>query len=326
MNKKIILSLSFLFITSCTANDKNLAITNLLKNTNTSDKKSNQGPNSTGGLFRLTDKEGKPLNNTKFKVFSQKEDNLNPLLETTTDNKGEALISNETITPEIIKNLKENNIKIVLKAYKDGLEIPLAINNIEFKNDTLIEVSAKTEAPKALEVRLSQKALNLNVGKTSELSADVLMNDGSKTSGVTWSSSDETIATIINGKISALKKGVTIITASATSDLTVKNKLTLTVTDANSVATVKIIDPKTKNQLTEAITIKPLENIQLQAISVFTDGTTSSNIIWKSSDESIVAIGKNGGLATGVAKGKALITASSADDISKSSAIEIMVN
>jgi hypothetical protein len=324
MKRQLVL-LTCLFLTSC-ASDKNLdGSYNILKNTSIVTQKNNQGPNSTGGIFRISDKDGIPLANTKFKVFSLKEDNLNPIIEENTNTNGEANISAQTITPEIIKEIKNNTIKLVLKAYKDGIEIPLNISNIEFTSDNLITISAKAEAPKAVEVRLSQKSLNLNAGTTSELLADVLMSDRTKTSGITWSSSDETVVKVVNGKLSALKKGVSIITASSISDLDINNKVTVTVVESNSISIIKIIDPKTKAQLNETIKIKPIENFQLQAISVFSDGSTSTNVIWKSSDESIVSIGKNSGLITGVSKGKALITALSSEDISKSYSIEVVV-
>jgi uncharacterized protein YjdB len=287
--------------------------------------KNNQGPNSVGGVFRLTDKNGNGLPQTRFSLLAQQGDNLNKLAEASTDNNGEAEIPGSIISPEIINALKNNTVKLVLKAYINDQEITLYIKNIEFESDKLIKVIAQNEAPKALEVKVSQKSINIVAGKTAEISAEVIMSDGSKGTGITWSSSDEAIATVSKGKISALKKGAAIITAASSLDLDIYNKIAVTVIDEAAVSTVKIVNSRDKTVVESPLTLKTGNSFQLEAIVVLTDGTTSGNVVWRSTDESVLVAGKNSGIITGITPGKATVTASSTLDLSKSITLDVEV-
>lgn len=282
-----------------------------------------QGPNSTGGLFRLTDKDGSLLKNTKFSVLSQSNNSLNQLAESSTNDKGEAVIPENIFTPSLISELKNSNITLVIKIVKDNKEINTTVKDISFKSDKLVEINAQAEAPKALEVKVSQKSLNLSVGKTSDISAEVVMSDGSVNNAVTWSSSDETIATVKNGKISALKKGATIISARSTSDLQVYNNISIAVTDDTVVSNIRVVNSLDKSKIEAPLQLKLNSNIKIEAIVNFSDGATSANVIWKSSDESIATVGRNTGIVTGVAKGTAIITAYATDDMGKSYSVQV---
>lgn len=63
-------------------------------------------------------------------------------------------------------------------------------------------------------ITLNKTKLSLIKGKTETLTATILPTDATNKT-ITWTSSDKTVATIENGKITALKKGTTIITAKA---------------------------------------------------------------------------------------------------------------
>lgn len=317
------LVIGILFISSCN-NPEQISSKNL-----NSQKSSNftleQGPSSTGGIFRLFEKDGSPLKSSTMKIFSLDNNAQNELYTTTTDDKGEAYVPSQILSPSIIKRLKNDEISILIKIEIDNSEITAKIKNIEYISNSMISVQAELEAPRPLAVNLSQKSLNINIGNISELSAFVEMSDGTKNNAINWSSSDETVAVVKNAKISALKKGVTIITASAIADNNIYNKISLTVTDDSKINYLKIINPFDKNKISGPVIIKVHQNYQLEAIAVLSDGSTSSNINWKSSDESVLIIGKNSGIATGRSKGKVTVTAFSTDDISQKDSIEFII-
>lgn len=73
------------------------------------------------------------------------------------------------------------------------------------------------EEPVVAEVKISPATLKLTIGESAELTADVKMNpEEAEAPSVSWSSSDEDVATVDDdGVVSALKDGTTTITATA---------------------------------------------------------------------------------------------------------------
>ena len=72
---------------------------------------------------------------------------------------------------------------------------------------------------------LSKTSVNMHVGDEETIVARFI--GGSSQPAVTWESSDETVATVENGKITALKSGSTVITAEAGNDLTATCNVTV---------------------------------------------------------------------------------------------------
>jgi uncharacterized protein YjdB len=289
----------------------------------------NQGPSSTGGLFRINYKDGTAASLSNFKVLAQSNDTTStaPTSEIgsgKTDETGAALLPASIITPELIKQLKDNKIKLLIKVSFNEKDFTAEIKNIDYKSDNLISITAEVDAPTPVELRLSQKTVNISKMQTVNIYPEVLMSDGSKNSNVNWASSDETVATVKNGKISGLKKGVTIITVSAIAGMNIQNKIIVTVDDDVQVNSVNIINPSDK-AIINKITLKINENRQLEAHAILSDGSVSGNIIWKSSDESKVSVGRNSGLITGISTGSATVTAVSTEDIHKTATIEIVI-
>ena len=156
---------------------------------------------------------------------------------------------------------------------------------------------------------LSKSAETLAVGQTDTLTYSFLPSTATST-GVTWSSSDETVATVDqNGVVTAKKVGKATITAKAKTG-TAQASCEYTVIEKQVVKITKItIEAKTKK-----VTVG--KTIQLKAIVEPENAT--EGVVWSSSDESILTVDQTGKV-TGVKAGKAKVTASNSDGTIKDS-------
>ena len=144
---------------------------------------------------------------------------------------------------------------------------------------------------------LNQTTLELTTGESAILTAIVASGDNN---AVTWSSSNEDIATVNNGEVTALAAGTTTITAK-TGDY----EATCVVTVTQKFITVSNITlSHTEVALTEG------ETLTLKA-TVSPDDATDKTVTWSSSDESVATI--IDGVVTALAAGTATITAKAGD-------------
>ncbi len=147
-------------------------------------------------------------------------------------------------------------------------------------------------------VLLNNNVLSLEVGDTYTLTSTVLPADATDKS-VTWSSSDTDIVTVANGKLTAVDVG--------------EATVTVTTKDGNKTAecVVQVNEPVIKVEsvsLSEtSIKLGVGEEATLVATILPADAT-DKNVIWSSSDESIVTVDE--GIVTAVDIGKATITVS----------------
>ena len=141
-------------------------------------------------------------------------------------------------------------------------------------------------------VTLDKTSLSLAVGETAQLTATV-KPDNATDKNVTWTSSDESVAKVANGKVTAVKAGKATITAKC-GDKTAECVVTVTVPT----------DSVTLDKTTLSLAVG--ETAQLTA-TVNPDNATDKNVTWTSSDESVAKVA-NGKVAA-VKAGKATITA-----------------
>lgn len=83
-------------------------------------------------------------------------------------------------------------------------------------------------------VALDRATLSLLTGTTAELTATVETTSGDIAKTVTWTSSDESVATVSDGTVTAVAAGSATITAASTVDTTKKATCSVTVESANS--------------------------------------------------------------------------------------------
>lgn len=155
-----------------------------------------------------------------------------------------------------------------------------------------------TAAVPVTSVTLNKTATTLLVDQTETLTATIAPDDATVKT-VTWTSSDETVATVEDGVVTAKKVGTATITATsnngktATCDVTVNPVVETGIAMNKTAANVKI--GKTE---TLSVTFTP-------------SNTTNKTITWTTSDPAVATVA--GGVVTAVAAGTATITATSAN-------------
>lgn len=158
---------------------------------------------------------------------------------------------------------------------------------------------------KVTQIQLSQTRASLIEGKELQLTATVLPTDATNQS-LTWSSSVEGVATVDpTGKVTAIKAGTTVITATAKDDSGISASCTVQVT----VPTVKVTGI-TLNKTTASV-VKG-KTVALTA-TVTPDTATDKTIKWTTSNKNVATVSTDG-VVTAVAAGTAIITATAADD------------
>ena len=149
-------------------------------------------------------------------------------------------------------------------------------------------------------ISLDKTELSIEVEKTATLTATITPADATDKT-ITWTSSNPTVATVTEGKIAALKGGITMITAEC-SGKKAECKVTVTVP-----VTGIFLD---KNELSIAVG----ETSTLKA-TVTPSNATDKSISWSSSDAGIVNV--DDGIVTAFRIGTTTITATAGDKTAK---------
>ena len=183
------------------------------------------------------------------------------------------------------KEIKNGKIKVNILRYKyPDTEVEEAPVDIE-KNISFTE----PEVP----LTITPSNFTLKVGETKDLQASV--------EGVTWSSNKEEIATVNNGKVTAIAEGTAEITATKDNKTA---KATVTVTKAENPGPV--VEKITLNKTNVDLKINTVETL-----------TSDVDVDWSSNDESVAVIVNGANREcniTGLKIGKATITATSKDN------------
>ena len=148
-------------------------------------------------------------------------------------------------------------------------------------------------------VSLSQNSVTLEIGGTTNLTATVNPSNATN-KAVSWSSSNQSVATVNNGTVTAVAEGTATITAtaggkSASCPVTVNKKVVAVTSVVLDKAEVEL---ETGGTVTLTTSVKP-------------DDATDKTVSWTTSDAKIATV--ENGTVTAVAEGTATITAKSAD-------------
>lgn len=165
--------------------------------------------------------------------------------------------------------------------------------------------SSQNQVKKVKSVEISQKNITLEINKNIALSASVLIESGEQNSAVEWSSSDNSIVTVnSSGIVNAFKKGTVVIKAVSIQNKQIFDSCIVTVTDSelDKPSVVEITNISGQSTFYEKSTLK------LSGIVKYVNGTFDSNILWKSSNDSIATVDTDG-LVTGLKMGSVIISA-----------------
>ena len=148
-------------------------------------------------------------------------------------------------------------------------------------------------------VSLNKTELALEVGETGTLEAKVEPNDASN-KGVTWSSSNNEIATVNNGVVTAVKEGTATIT--------------VTTAEGGKTATCKVIVNAPQTKPVTNVTLEPntltLEVGKSETLTAKVEPSDATNqkVTWESNATNVATV-DNSGKVTAVSEGTATITA-----------------
>lgn len=183
-------------------------------------------------------------------------------------------------------------IKATVKIDSESLELTCAVTI----NTNVIAVAG---------VSLDQTNIVLETGKSAALNAAV-KPDNAQNKKVKWSSSDESIAKVEGGKVTALKAGTAVITVTTEEGgFTAECNVTVNKAAEQSVPVAEITVSGNA-----AVTVGGTSSL---SAAVKPDNATNKEVIWSSSDEKIAAVdGK--GVVTGIKAGTVTITAKAADN------------
>ncbi len=144
-------------------------------------------------------------------------------------------------------------------------------------------------------ITLNKNRLDMIIGETETLTATITPADADPKEPITWTTSDETIATVDGGKVTAVKEGEATVTASS---------------DGKSATCIVKVDYIHVSEISLDITEKALyagETLKLTA-TVSPENSTYRTVEWTSSDKSVATVDAEGKV-NAIGKGTTTITA-----------------
>ena len=159
---------------------------------------------------------------------------------------------------------------------------------------------------------LSPSTASIAVGATQNLTVTALPTGAS--SAVTWSSSNNTIATVTNGVVTAKAEGQATITATSTSNTNIKATMTVTVTPPLPPTSISV------NPATLSIAVGNTSPLTVTS----SPAGTSNSVTWATSNANVAIVNSNG-IVSGLAVGSATITATSTVNTQLTSTCQLSV-
>ena len=198
----------------------------------------------------------------------------------------------------------DNNGKVTARA--EGFVIIKAVAANGKYAVCVVQVNKKTSENIAVtNVILNAEKVSMTVGSTSQLTATVIPGNATNKE-VVWKTSDSSVATVdSNGKVTAKASGnadITVITTDG--EKTASCRIEVKELTATEIA----VEDVTLSQ--KSVNLKKGESIKLVA-DITPANATNQNVIWTSSDESVVTV--KDGVVTAVASGTAAIIITTVD-------------
>lgn len=184
-------------------------------------------------------------------------------------------------------------ISIVVFAVVAIVALCLVLNKGKVFGKSLVSTSGESKQEESYTMELSIDKEFISYKDKEEATIKVLVNGEEISEGVEYTSSDEAIATVKDGVITAVGSG--------TAEIKAKYK------DAEKTASVECISPITSMKFTAtSSSIKVGNQLQLK-LQVSPSDASINTLIYSSSNDEIATVNKNG-IVTGVQKGQVTIT------------------
>lgn len=242
---------------------------------------------------------------------------------------GESFTLNVKIQPENATNkqVRYSSSDSSVVSIKDGVVTGVSAGSAKITVTALgdnsikkeFNVTVKSESEEKEEITSIVISGKNEVEVNSAIDLAVKIEPSTVDKSVTWSVSDESIATIINGVVRGIKEGTVVVTATSKYDPTKSAEFTITVV----AQTIKVQEAPDSITITGVESVEVGYGIQLQAI-VAPEGSDGS-IRWESTKPEVATVDEKG-FVKGVAEGTTYIVAySKVDETVKSSRFKVKV-
>ncbi|MDE5786039.1 MAG: Ig-like domain-containing protein, partial [Duncaniella sp.] len=172
-------------------------------------------------------------------------------------------------------------------------------------------IKVKEPTVKVSNIFLDKSTLQLNVGEQDFIAATVLPSNATNPA-LTWTSSDETIATVdSNGVVKAINKGNATITATAQDGSDVSSEVTVMI----PVTSISLNYTEKAISIGEEFTLLP---------TLTPSNASDQSLTWTTSDSSVASVNSQGKVK-GLSQGECIITASSNSNPNIKSSCKISV-
>ncbi len=203
-----------------------------------------------------------------------------------------------------------------IKAVSTGTATITAAVNDDSGVTVMVTITVKDPIILVSNITLDKNEIELEGGETATLVAQIAPeNVTDKT--VTWSSEDESIATVdATGKVTALKEGTTTITVASNDEAKKSASCQVTVTKSIIEVTELTLD-------STAVELEEGEDVTF-TVTVLPEDATIKDVTWSSDDESVATVDATGKV-TAVKAGEATITATATDGSGKTVSCTVTV-
>ena len=208
-------------------------------------------------------------------------------------------VSWKSENPDVVSVDVEGN----LKALKEGTSV-ITVQSDKYDLAATCKVTVISSIIKVTGITLNQEKVNLQVGESIQLKAEIRPENASNKE-IKWSSSDEEIATIsADGKVTAIQPGNVTITAE-TVDGNYKAECEISIAE--------VLIPIEEIQLEMATCSLELKQSFQLKVTIIPENQNEGNLIWSSNNEDVVIVDSDGKIEA-VGTGTATITVSSSEN------------
>lgn len=232
---------------------------------------------------------------------------------------GQSVSLTATISPSATsnKNIKwESNNSACASVSSDGKVNAIATGTATItattKDGTSLSASCIiTVTNPVISLTLDKTHAELMVGQQVKLSASCIPSNADNTT-ITWRTSDNTVASVVNGVVTANRLGNAIITASSANGIEATCSISVVPTPVSSL------------QLNETSISIVKDQIFALVCTVSPNDATNKDIVWYSQNEKIAKVNEKGKV-TGIATGETTIIVAAKSDPNKTASCKVKV-